>query len=690
MVGIDASDLLVNERPAVDVTGQEAGPYTFTVTEPTPGIISVRWAAGHGITDRSSPKNEFGGGSWSYTLSAPNKTAEVVINEILTDNLTGILDEDGQKQDWIELLNRGSNSVNLLGWSLTDTPSEPGKWVFPDVTLKPGQYLVVFASGKDRRSTSSGAKLHTNFRLNQPGDYLGLYGPDLPRRPVSEFAPAYPEQRSDVSYGLATGNTMAHFTTPTPGGPNAVASAVSGFVRPPNASVKSGFFDEPFSVVLSTETEGAEIRYSLDGSTPTLSSARYNGPLQVKGTPEKAVVILRAAAFKSGLLPSRVITHTYIFPHHVVTQPARPAGFPAVWDSPGVDIPADYEMDPDIVNAGTNASIIRAGLMKLPTLSIVTDTAKLFGPTEGVYVRKDDANQQPVHVELLFPDGRTGFSTPAGLEIQGGTSPQDVGGVTWKSKKLSLRLVFKGGYGARSLEYPLFEDSPVTRFNTLVLDNGLNYVWHYNGGSSPEDQRIRAQYVRDAFVSDLQRVISGISVHWRFMHLYLNGLYWGITGVHERPDDKFAEEYFGGDAAEYDVLRHNSGNVVAGSNAAYNQMFALARGGLSNNASFEALQQLLDLPWFIDYMIINFWVGNTDWAHQNWYACRRRAPDGRWRYISWDAEHVLKSPDQNCLSYNNTGGPTEFFQLLRENPEFRLRFADHVHRHFFNGGALSV
>jgi hypothetical protein len=120
---------------------------------------------------------------------------------------------------------------------------------------------------------------------------------------------------------------------------------------------------------------------------------------------------------------------------------------------------------------------------------------------------------------------------------------------------------------------------------------------------------VRAQYVRDTFMSDLQLALSGTSAHWRFVHFYLNGLYWGITGLHERPDDKFSEEYFGGDAAEYDVLRHNSGNVVAGNNVAYNQMFSLARTGLANPTTFEALQQQIDLQWFIDYMIINFWGG---------------------------------------------------------------------------------
>lgn len=693
--GVDAADLELNGVPATNVVVTEAGTYLFQFAPAAIGPVTVSWRPGHGITDTAPAPNAFGGGSWSYQNQA-SLAADVVISEFCADNLNGLKDEDGQEQDWIELLNRGSAPVRLLGWSLTDDPTQPGRWVFPDVTLQPGQVLVVFASAKDRRSTAPGAKLHTNFRLNGFGDYLGLYNANLPRQVVDEFAPAFPEQRPDLSYGRTPSGARVYFETPSPGAPNPESPSFAGLAKMPAASVKSGLFSQPFSLVLSTETPGAQIYYTLDGSLPGPTNLLYTGPIPISGSPSRAVVIVRAAAYKAGWLPSAVLTRTFIFPDYVPYQPANPAGFPTVWDSPCttgrncVDIPADYEMDPQIVTNGQNAALIRDGLLRLPSLSIVTHPDLLFGPAKGVYVRREDWNQQPVHVELILPDGTEGFSAPAGLEVQGGTSPYDQGS-SWKSKKLSLRLIFKGDFGARNLEYPLFPGSAVTRFNTLVLDNGLNYVWHYNGGSSTEDQRVRAQYVRDAFVSDLQLATSGVSAHWRFMHLYLNGLYWGITGVHERPDDHFAEEYFGGDASEYDVLRHNASTVVAGTATAYNQMFALARSGLANPATYQALQQQLDLPFFIDYILINIWVGNTDWAHQNWYAFRRRSPEGRWRYISWDAEHVLKSPSYNRITDTaNRVGPLELFDLLRTNAEFRLQFADHVQRHFFNGGVLAT
>lgn len=82
-----------------------------------------------------------------YPLTAQN--AALYINEILADNSTGIQDEFDEFPDWIELFNSGTASINLEGYSLSDDPNDSLKWVFPKLLLSPGQYLHVFASGKD-------------------------------------------------------------------------------------------------------------------------------------------------------------------------------------------------------------------------------------------------------------------------------------------------------------------------------------------------------------------------------------------------------------------------------------------------------------------------------------------------------------------------------------------------------------
>jgi hypothetical protein len=144
----------------------------------------------------------------------------------------------------------------------------------------------------------------------------------------------------------------------------------------------------------------------------------------------------------------------------------------------------------------------------------------------------------------------------------------------------------------------------------------MNNIWAYGGGvmlpsnSRPwiqgrPTQRDVAQYTRDQFVSDIQNATSGYAPHGRHVHLYLNGLYWGLYELHERPDEHFAAAYFGGDAQDYDVLKHDSAKVVSGSRTNYLEMFNIANAGLASDAQYQLIQQYLDVPNLIDYMITN-------------------------------------------------------------------------------------
>ncbi|MEO8428418.1 MAG: lamin tail domain-containing protein, partial [Verrucomicrobiota bacterium] len=119
--------------------------------------------------------------------------------EFIANNRSGLADEDGHFEDWIELANLGNLPVNLGGWHLTDTPGHLTLWTFPATNLSAGAYLVVFASGEDRRTP--GRNLHTNFKLADAGEYLALVEPDG-RTIATEFAPAFARQIPDVSFGF--------------------------------------------------------------------------------------------------------------------------------------------------------------------------------------------------------------------------------------------------------------------------------------------------------------------------------------------------------------------------------------------------------------------------------------------------------------------------------------------------------
>ena len=128
---------------------------------------------------------------------------DVLISEIVASNRAGILDEFGETSDWIELFNASQGEVNLGGWYLTDDAEELTKWQFPDVTIGPDEFLVVFASGNGRREPDS--ELHTNFKLKSTGEYLGLIqsdGTTISHEYGTVGGETFPQQLSDVSYGL--------------------------------------------------------------------------------------------------------------------------------------------------------------------------------------------------------------------------------------------------------------------------------------------------------------------------------------------------------------------------------------------------------------------------------------------------------------------------------------------------------
>ena len=214
----------------------------------------------------------------------------------------------------------------------------------------------------------------------------------------------------------------------------------------------------------------------------------------------------------------------------------------------------------------------------------------------------------------------------------------------------------------------------------------LTNAWNHSG------QHMYASYFQDQYVSDLHNAMGGYSPHGLYAHLYINGLYWGMYYVHERPDDAWAAEIFGGQKEEYDCIKHSTARVVndgiggSGAVANFNAMVNAANAVAAdptNADKYDALCRMLDVDNFITDLLAHWFALNWDWPEKNWYATHR-SPDGLWRFHTWDAEHSLEywNTDQNVLGLSVSG----IHDKLKANAEYRMRFADLVHRAFFNGG----
>lgn len=433
----------------------------------------------------------------------------------------------------------------------------------------------------------------------------------------------------------------------------------------------SGFCETHFLLRLKVALEGVAVRYTLDGSDPTLSTgADFRESLVISNT-----VVVRAAAFKDGVRVSPVGTHSYIFLDQVVHQGPHPPGFP----TGGQRQRLYCEMSPAVVDDPVYRDRIKEALQVLPAMSVVFRPEDFFSPRTGIYLHsleRGERWERPCSIEFIPADGSPGFQVDCGIRIQGNYNR-----IPEKSPKHSFRLFFKEKYGAAKLRYPMFPDSAVKKFDTLVLRADYNNSWiHWD----PAGQQ-RAQRIRDAWMKDSHREMGWVAAHNRYLHLYLNGVYWGIYDAAERPDASFASEYFGGRKEDYDVVNENQ--VKAGTIERFNGFQSMH--GFSQYSQFKKLKQQLDIVEYIDYLLLNYYAGNHDWGeNKNWYAIGRREPAGRFQYFVWDGEFVLQRLNDNVIDASHEV-PFYLAENLRANAEFRLAFADRVQKHFFGRGALT-
>jgi len=625
----------------------------------------------------------------------PNNNAEfpdgllpIRINEIIVSNETGFENGNGNKDDWIELFNPNSSVVNLDAFYLTDDPALPTKWNFPSVVIPANGYLVVFASGNDM--TDPGGNPHTNFRLANQGEYLAIVYPD--GITVSDaLAPIYPEQFSDISYGRPIGGgAFAFFATPTPGQANGTGSP--GVVKDTNYSLNRGFYDMPISLAITSDTLGATIRYTVDGSLPSLSNGQtYASPIAISTTTNvRAIAYLKVQNY----IPTNVDTHTYLFVDEVSQQPASPAGWASDWGfdrQVGQIIPSDYAMDPRVVNdtlgLRTAGYSMREALLDIPSVSITmkqgdfvkSQNEKTGGDTQSIYGTPRERFEKFCSVEYLLPDGTPGFQEDCKIETHGNSSRTPN-----RMQKHSLRLTFSNEIGIGKLRYNLFPESPVDEFNKLVLRACFTDSWALASWSSARYRPNDSLYMRDVWMKETFGAMGQQSSFGNFVHLYVNGIYFGLHNLTERIEDDFYADHVGGEKEDWEV---NSDLATPG--PLWNSMIATLNGPITTPAGYEAAKAKIDVANYADWVLLHFFGDAEDWPVKNSYAAANAiSGDGRYRFNVWDQEIALDKYSWN--RYNENGMGLVPFQRLRQNEDFKMLFADRVFKHMFDGGALTV
>lgn len=581
---------------------------------------------------------------------------------------------ENEASDWIELHNTGSSAVEISNWSLSDDADNPGMWKFPEDTLIPaGGFLIVLADNPNT-PIENAFYLHTNFKLDGGGEFLGLY--DENGVPVSIPGSAkYPKQHDYYSYGLdPSGENYVFFETPTPGKENS-GNTFSAKADAPDFDIKGGFYPSSINVTLTSKTPDVTIRYTTDGTIPTENNGiTYTQPLTLNPISSKRGHCIRARSFKPGLIPSNTKTNSYL-----INQDAR------LLNSPSLLFTADL---PRSLYDPFGALAIDGG----------TYSNNQWQPTGlGDYnnvITRGRCYEREIHAEFYFPDGTAGFRTDCGVRAaasaysrprmrlsQTGSSPWPASAV----EKPSFNLYFRNQYGNPDVRLPLNgENAPVDTYQRFRIRAGKN--------------DIRNPFIVDELVRRLSRRMGQPASTGVINSLYINAELKGFYNMVERLRSPwFASIHGSAPGMEWDTLALQGGasNVAEGDMVAWDEM--IARLNASNTVTnWQRVTEMADVVNMADYYLLNIYMATWDWPHNNWVAARERSPQGRYRLYIWDAEGAMNNRGNRPVGQemirsfiaNGSGELRDLWRGLNRWEEFRILFADRIHKHLFNGGIL--
>jgi CotH kinase protein/Lamin Tail Domain/Fn3 associated len=644
-------------------------------------------------------------------------TTGLYINEIMASNDATITDNARQYSDWIELYNSNNTSVDLAGYYMSDALKNLTKFRFTNLTGKvvipANGRLLIWASGAVERGVK-----HTNFSLSASGEDIVLVAPDG-KTIIDSFS--FGKQRADVSYGRIPngGTNFKYFSPSTPDASNFYKKLLNTFddiIDPPFFSHTGGFYSESFPLTISHNDPNVTIYYTIDGSipskyklTPTLNAYKnvypetptdslgpilcdrtyqsytYTKPLDIydrsnapnfvsqvtstydskpsylPSTPLYKGTVIRAIAYKSGSLPSEIITHTFFF---------TPTGtnkytFPVV----SLAIQEDHLFN--YYNGIYVAGITFEEMLQKGN----------FNPCEGNYSLYN--NRKPSNFEMIVNEHSV-ISKQIEVGIHGGCTK------AFRLKSLNL-------YGKSDFDYAVFPNSPKLFHRNLILRN------------SGQDAGL--MLFRDALYQNMVRHLNIDVQDYQPAIVFINGEYWGIENLREKHDKHYISKVYGANPDSLDIIEIPGFlDAEEGDLTHFDNMFSYIRDNdMANDSLFAIAKTQMDMNSFMDYMIAEIFSGNTDWPQNNVRLWRKRttqympdAPygqDGRWRWMLLDMDYSLgfgKDYSFNSLEYA-TKTDVEVQEMLKEllknesyRNDFINRFADLLNSTFLSSRTIAM
>ena len=577
---------------------------------------------------------------------------DIVINEFMSSSYNFLFDHDGDNSDWIEIFNPTEETINLSSYFLSDNLEKPHKWSFPDIEIAPDSFLVIFASGKDTVYPEN--EIHTNFSIKDYGEDLLLSNSS---KVVQRIEPVILRQNQSYGFLPDESNQAMIFDVATPGSKNELILIEKVFF-----SETGGVYEDNFEVGLSNVFTENEIRYTIDGSTPNKNSLLYSdalfldeemcsktdiykiqiSPADLQYIPEKIfpkAIVIRAAAFDStGIIQSKIFTNSYFIRNMEIDHA----------DLPIISITADYD---DLFDDSTGIFVP----------GIFYDENDINGT--GNYYQRSIEWERKSNVEM-YKGNDCVFNECTGLRTHG-----------WTIRRIpqkGMRFYARSGYGNSHIIAKIFEDSKLMIFDNLVL----------RPFSSASTEFGALDYMFLKIASKL----NCIGLKTRPVCLYLNGEYWGIYFLLERPDDNFIENNFDVDKDNVDIIEDWFGSAISGDGEAFLQLYDfLLNKDLTDNNNYSYVFNQINISSVIDYYLLEIFSENYDWPDNN-MRCWRDKNEGEWEWIPLDGDVCFKNADYNSFNHSvnisnddwpTNAGSTLLFRSLMSNEIF---FANFVQR----------
>lgn len=550
--------------------------------------------------------------------------ADIVISEVMTSNA---IYENGEAYDWVELYNNGSKTVNLSGWFLSDNEKKPQKWSFPEgTTLKAGSFLTVFCTGDSTLSKGKNSTFYADFKLSSSGETLLLS--DAEGTVIQLLA--LPPQYGCVSYGLAPdGMTYIYLETATRNAKNETEVGMYR-VEAPVIQTASGFYRDAITVHASAP-EGSELRYTLNGETPTRSDVLF----PAEGLSLDQTAILRIKAFADGAISSQTVSATFFLNEEQLT----------------------------------------------PIVSLITDDKYLFNSKTGALVKGTGSTpnyekelEYPVNIEYFNADGLCEINQVGTFSISGHSA-------TVNAQK-SLALFARKALGAETFQFNPFPTRDYTEYKSLLLrsTNSDAYATRLRDVVASSLAEGEGLLYQDAVC--IQVYING--QYWGHYNLrekinkYFVAQYEGVT-----------DEY---DIDRIDILSRTGRDefVQNGSNEDWLALcdFCKTRD-LNVPENLQYVEDRLDIDSLFTHAAYEIILGNVDFTNVRVY----RVPGGKWKYLLFDVEACWRGLDRTPLEYyiKPVSGKIQGFRheplnALLNVPEMKARFlqrvADLLEKHF--------